>query len=125
MTKMTADLLSAWEDRNPPIILTTVDAEGMPNSIYATCVNNFGEDKLVVADNYFSKTRANLLNGTKGSILFMTNEGKPIQVKGTMSYETEGDIFTDMKCWNPEKHPGHAAAVLTVEEAYCGAEKLL
>mgnify|MGYP001611868964 CR=1 FL=1 len=122
---MTAELLTAWNERNGAVILTTVNAAGMPNSIYATCCNNFGEDKLVVADNYFSKTRANLLNGTKGSILFMTNAGKAVQIKGTMSYETEGAAFDDMKCWNPEKHPGHAAAVMTVEEAYSRAEKLL
>jgi len=30
-----------------------------------------------------------------------------------------------MKQWNPEKHPGHAAAALKVEEAYSGAERLL
>ena len=125
MTQMTAELLTAWNERNGAVILTTVNAAGMPNSIYATCCNNFGEDKLVVADNYFSKTRANLLNGTKGSILFMTNAGKAVQIKGTMSYETEGAAFDDMKCWNPEKHPGHAAAVMTVEEAYSRAEKLL
>jgi len=29
-----------------------------------------------------------------------------------------------MKSWNPEKHPGHAAAVLRVEEAFSGAKKL-
>ncbi len=29
------------------------------------------------------------------------------------------------KKWNPEKHPGHAAAALKVEEVYSGAEKLL
>jgi predicted pyridoxine 5'-phosphate oxidase superfamily flavin-nucleotide-binding protein len=97
----------------------------MPNSIYATCASNFGEDKLVIADNYFNKTRVNLINGTKGSLLFMTSEGKAVQVKGSMSCVTEGEIFDDMKCWNPEKHPGHAAAVLTVEEAYSGAEKLI
>ncbi len=125
MTKMSTELLAAWADRQPPVILTTVDGDGMPNSIYATCANHFGTDKLVIADNYFSKTRANLLKGTKGAILFMTKAGKPIQIKGTMTYQTEGEVFNDMKCWNPEKHPGHAAAVMMVEEAYCGAEKLL
>ncbi len=125
MAKLPNTLLAYWTDRKAPVILTTVDATGMPNSIYATCASNFGEDKLVIADNYFNKTRMNLQNGTKGSILFMTSEGKAVQVKGSMSYVTEGEIFDDMKCWNPEKHPGHAAAVLTVEEAYSGAEKLI
>lgn len=125
MAKLTKNLLTAWADRQAPVILTTVDGMGMPNSIYVTCASNFGEERLVIADNYFSKTRANLKNGTKGSILFMTKEGKAVQVKGSMSYVTDGEIFDDMKCWNPEKHPGHAAAVLEVEEAYSGVEKLV
>ena len=125
MTALSEKLLQAWETHDGPIILTTVNSEGMPNAIYATCVSHFGNDKLVVADNYFNKTRANLLNHTKGSILFMTKEGKAYQIKGTMSYYTEGAIYDDMKGWNPEHHPGHAAAVLTVEEAYSGGEKLL
>jgi len=29
-----------------------------------------------------------------------------------------------MKKWNPQKHPGHAAAALNVEEVSSGAEKL-
>jgi hypothetical protein len=37
----------------------------------------------------------------------------------------EGAIFEDMKKWNPEKHPGHAAAALKVEEVYKGAERLI
>jgi len=125
MTALPENLLQAWKNRNAPIILTTVDGDGMPNSIYATCAGNFGEDKLVVADNYFNKTRANIKTGTKGTILFMTTDNKAYQVKGTMSYQTEGAVYDDMKCWNPEQHPGHAAAVLTVEEAYSGGEKLL
>jgi hypothetical protein len=30
-----------------------------------------------------------------------------------------------MKKWLDPKMPGHAAAVLSVEEVYCGSEKLL
>jgi len=125
MTALSENLLQAWEDRDGPIILTTVDSEGSTNAIYATCVGHFGNDKLVVADNYFNKTRTNLLKHTKGSVLFMTKEGKAYQIKGAMSYHTEGAIYDDMKGWNPKQHPGHAAAVLTVEEAYSGSEKLL
>ena len=74
---------------------------------------------------YFDKTRSNILTGSKGAILFITNEDKAFQVKGTIEYQTEGDVFEDMKKWNPKQHPGHAAAILKVEEVYSGAEKLL
>lgn len=124
MTTLPKMIRDAWEDREGPIVLATVNKTGVPNIIYASCVGIFGEDKLVVADNYFDKTRANIQNGCKGALLFITKESKAYQMKGTLEYYTEGEIFDDMKKWNPEKNPGHAAAALVVEEVYSGAEKL-
>ena len=124
MTALPESIHEAWEDRNGPVILATVSPEGVPNIIYATCVGAFGNDRLVVADNYFDKTRANLQAGGRGSLLFLTSKGKAYQVKGTLEYHTAGEIFDHMKTWNPKKHPGHAAAALRVKEIYSGAEKL-
>ena len=125
MTALPEEVIKAWEDREGPIILSTVNGDGIPNAIYATCVSIFSEDTVVVANNYFSKTLENILAGSKGTILFITKEGKSYQIKGNIEYHKEGSVFEDMKKWNPEKHPGHAAAALKVEEAYTGAEKLL
>ena len=125
MATLPENVSKAWDNIEGPIVLTTVNKNGSPNSIYATCIKKFSEDKLVVADNYFSKTRANILDGSKGSILFITKEGKAFQVKGSISYEKEGEAFDDMKIWNDTKHPGIAATVLNVEEVYAGADKLL
>ena len=125
MSVLPEEVSKAWEERKGPIIFTTVDKNEVPNAIYATCVNKFAEDTIVIADNYFDKTRNNILEGSKGSILFITSEGKAFQVKGTIEYHKEGDIFEDMKKWNPKKHPGNAAAALKVEEVYSGAKRLL
>ncbi len=114
----------AWDDREGPVVLATVDTAGATNAIYATCVKKFSEDKLVVADNFFNKTRANIQGGSKGALLFITNEGKAYQVKGAIDYLTDGEIFDDMKAWNGDR-PGVAAAVVNVEEVFAGAEKLL
>ena len=115
----------AWGEMDGPVVLTTVDENNVPNSIYATCVGKFSDEALVVADNYFDKTRKNIKSNGRGSLLFITKEGKAFQVKGTIDYVTEGELFDFMKSWNPEKHPGHAAAVLKVEEVFSGSEKLL
>jgi len=115
----------AWDEKEGPVIFSTVSEDGIPNAVYVTCVAKYGEEMLVVADNYFDKTRKNIFSGSKGSMLFITGEGKSYQVKGSVEYHKEGDIFADMKKWNPTKHPGHAAVVLKIEEVYSGAEKLL
>ena len=126
MAKLPKAVSEAWENRKGALVLTTVDAAGVANSIYATCVSKFDEETIVVADNYFEKTRENILSGSKkGVILFITEEDKAYQIKGSLEYHKDGAIFDDMKSWNPEKHPGHAAAVLKVEEVYKGAGKLL
>lgn len=114
----------AWDNREGPVVFATVAPDGTPNIIYATCVAAFGNDRLVVADNYFDKTRHNLKAGSPGAILFMA-DGKAYQVKGSMEYHTDGELFDHMKSWNPEKHPGHAAAALVVEAVYSGSTKLL
>jgi predicted pyridoxine 5'-phosphate oxidase superfamily flavin-nucleotide-binding protein len=114
----------AWADREGPVILATVDEDGTPNIIYASCVGLFGDGRLVVADNYFDKTRRNLLRGGRGSLLFRTKKGKAYQVKGVVEYHQDGEVFEFMKGWNPPKHPGHAAAAVRAEAVYSGAERL-
>ena len=125
MAELPEKVSQAWENREGPIILSTVDGDGNPNAIYATCVSKFSEDTIVVANNYFSKTLKNILAGSKGSILFLTKEGEAYQIKGSIEYHTEGAVFDDMKKWNVKQNPGHAAAALKVEEVYSGADKLL
>lgn len=125
MVSLPENVRQAWEDREGPVILATVDDAGVPNIIYATCVSTFGDDRLVIADNYFDKTRKNILKGGKnGSILFMTKDGEAYQIKGTLEYHTEDEIYDHMKTWNPAKHPGHAAAALLIEKVFSGAKQL-
>lgn len=78
----------------------------------------------MIADNYFDKTRQNIHAGSLGAVLFITSEKKAYQLKGSIEYHENGPVFEDMKRWNPKQHPGHAATVLLVREAYTGAKKL-
>ena len=124
MTSLPENVRQACEDRDGPVILATVGADDAPNIIYASCVGVLGDDRIVVADNYFDKTRKNLLRGCKGAILFRDKKGKAYQIKGSLEYHTGGEVFDFMKTWNPPKHPGHGAAALRVEEVFSGAEKI-
>jgi uncharacterized protein len=115
----------AWEDRNGPSVFATANKKGIPNIVYVNSVATLCDDCFVVADNYFHKTRKNIFNGSKGALLFIDHGGKSYQVKGSLQYHTKGEVFDYMKTWNPSRHPGHAAVVLSIEEAYSGAEELL
>jgi uncharacterized protein len=125
MTNGMEILTQAWEKREGPSILATVDATGKPNVIYVGEIRLVPGEGFIVADNYFSKTRANIQNGTQGAILFLTKERKSFQVKGPLTYHTEGPIFENMRSWHDPKYPGVGATVLRLEAAFSGAEKLL
>ena len=56
MATLPENVSQAWEDREGPIILATVNEGGIPNAIYATCVSKYNESTIVIANNYFSKT---------------------------------------------------------------------
>jgi hypothetical protein len=117
-------IAKAWENREGPAVFVTVDAAKTPNAIYVGEIRYVPGEGFIVADNYFSKTRANIKSGTRGAILFLTKERKSFQVKGTLTYHTDGPIFANMQSWHDPKHPGVAATLLRIEEAYSGAEKL-
>ena len=125
MTALPEEASKAWDNRKSPVVLTTIDKNGNPNSIYATCASKYNEETIVVANNKFVKTLENILSGSKGSILFITEELKSYQIKGELEYHESGDIFDNMKEWNPQRLPGYGAAALIVKEVFTGAEKLL
>ncbi len=124
MPKLPQIILDEFPNLIKAPVITTVSESGIPNSIYATCVSIYDEEKILIANNFFSKTLANIKDGCKGGFLFLTEEGTSYQLKGTYTHTTEGELFDDMKTWNPEKLPGVGVAVLDVEEIYSGAKKI-
>jgi len=125
MAELPENARTAWENREGPVVLTTVDSDGKPNSIYVSCVKKISDSQIVVANNKMSKTQANIKTGSPATILYITKEKKSFQLKGSVTYLTEGDIYDDMKNgWLDKKYPGHAAVVIQVEDVYSGAEKL-
>jgi len=126
MAKLTEAASKAWEARQGPCVLTTVDSKRNPNSVWVTNVNKIADDKIVIADNKFCKTRDNIIEGSKVSLLYITAEKEAYQIKGTADYLTEGPIYDDMKKgWLDPKFAGHGAVVINVEEVFKGAEKLV
>lgn len=125
MVKLPEIAVKAWDEHEGPVVFTTVDKKGTPNTIYVSCVQRIGDDKIVVANNKMHKTLENIKAGTKAGILYITKDKKAFQVKGSLTYFTDGDIYDDMKNnWLDKKYPGHGAVVLTIEAVYSGAEKL-
>jgi len=125
MAKLPEIASQAWENREGPVVLTTVDSKGTPNSIYVTCVRKSSDEEIVVADNKMNKTQANILAGNPVSLLYLSKERKAFQLKGSVEYRTSGKEFDEMKNgWLDKKYPGNAAVIFHIEAVYSGAEKL-
>jgi predicted pyridoxine 5'-phosphate oxidase superfamily flavin-nucleotide-binding protein len=82
MAFLPENVRQAWEDRDGPTILATVSEDGVPNVIYVTCVGVFGNDRLVVADNYFDKTR---FTGVRDRCCSATRRAKRTRSRGAWS----------------------------------------
>jgi predicted pyridoxine 5'-phosphate oxidase superfamily flavin-nucleotide-binding protein len=96
----------AWENREGQVVFTTVDSKRVPNSIYVTWVKKISDDRMVIADNKMNKTRANIIAGSAASLLYITKEKKAFQLKGSLEYQTSGEIFDEMKNgWLDKKYP--------------------
>jgi len=123
MASLNESARKAWENRQGPCILTTVSPDKTPNSIYVTCVSQFGDDAILVADNFFSKTRDNVKKGGIASLLYMGADGTAIQIKGRVEYQTQGPAFDDMKKWNGSR-PGVGVALVKIDSVFNGSKQL-
>ena len=75
----------AWDERKGPIVFTTVDKNGVPNAIYATCVSKFDEDTLVIADNFFDKTRRIFFQGVRGVFFLLLMKIRHFKLRGALN----------------------------------------
>ena len=124
------EVRAAWDDRQSPSVIATVDEDGTPNVIWVNCMillddgRLSGDARIGIANNFFSKTLVNLLRGSRGSLLIRTSEGRPYQMKGRFEYHTEGEVFEGMKAWNQPDRPGKGTAVLHIDEVHRGSNQV-
>lgn len=101
------------------LAFATSTPDGRPNCVAVSDVRIL-EEKIIIADNFFNKTRINLDQNPKVSLAFWSPDGKQgYQIKGTAQIFTQGKNknFLDTI---PE-HNGYAkkaAIVVTVTEIW-------
>lgn len=125
MAKFNQRVREAWDNKEANLAFATVDRRGIPNVVWVACVRSIDDERVLIVNNYFHKTLENTLSGSMGSLLFIAPEREAYQIKGTLSYHTDDDIYDDMKAWLDPKYAGVGAVVLKVTEIYYGAEKIV
>lgn len=125
MDKNKETFVTAWKNKKGPAVFTTVNSAGLANSIYVSCIEINDEADIIIADNYFHKTSQNIADGSKGVVLFITNDDTSYQAKGEITCHETGSAYDFMKSWNPTKLPGNRAIVLHISELYSGATQII
>jgi predicted pyridoxine 5'-phosphate oxidase superfamily flavin-nucleotide-binding protein len=121
MVKMPPDVRETLE-KQKPIPIATASKNGDPNVIFVGLLKIVDDETLMLADNFFFKTAANLTENPKISILCYNSETKKsFQLKGTATVDKEGKNFNEMRNWvhgiNP-KLPAKACVMVKVDEIY-------
>ncbi|MDR3706681.1 MAG: pyridoxamine 5'-phosphate oxidase family protein [Capsulimonadaceae bacterium] len=125
MARIPENVYKALQDLDTPAVFTTVDPNGNPNAAYVMLVKVDNPEIVLLNDSVFTKTRANILTGSRGSVVFLTADHKAYQIKGNLKYHTSGPLFDHMRSVVEEIHARVAAVELIADEVYEGADKLL
>lgn len=121
MVKMPPEVKEALA-KQKPIPIATATKDGTPNVIFIGLMKILDDETLLLADNFFLKTAANLSENPRISVLCYDSETKrSYQIKGSAKTYKAGPIFEEMRKWvhgvNP-KLPAKAAVVVKVEAVY-------
>ena len=107
-----------------PVVFATASREGVPNAIWASCCKLLDDGRFVIADNYFDKTRANVMENQRVAVTALSDEVGSVQIKGRCARLTQGPEYEDMLKWVSEKHPRRAACVIAIDEVWNGSTKI-
>lgn len=125
MARIPEVVYKALQELESPAVFSTADPDGNPNAAWVMLVKIDNPEIVLLNDSVFTKTRANILSGSRGSVVFLTADHKAYQIKGALRYHTSGPLFEYMRRVVEEIHARVAAVELVVDEVYEGADKLL
>jgi predicted pyridoxine 5'-phosphate oxidase superfamily flavin-nucleotide-binding protein len=121
MVKITPDIKELFE--KAIIAFSTASKLGVPNTVAVACCKVVSENQVLITDNFFNKSRQNLLENDSVSLAFwnveQSLEGAGYQFKGTAEVFTNGiykDMVDKMECNHGLAHK--AGILVTISEIW-------
>jgi hypothetical protein len=123
MAKMTERMQELFNKvRN--VVVATATPDGKPNAVPIGAKKIIDAETILISDQYFNKTVANMKANPRVSVMFW--EGREgYQLKGIATIETSGPRYEDTARWIDELsaklgHPlkSKGAVILKIEEIY-------
>ena len=101
MAKMTERVMELFK-KVPIVILATATEDGTPNAVPVGAKKIIDSETILISDQFFNKTLANLKANPKIAISFWeSHEG--YQLKGTVTIETSGKLYEETAAWVAER----------------------
>ncbi|MBT62054.1 MAG: hypothetical protein CML13_02435 [Puniceicoccaceae bacterium] len=125
MIQLPQEILEAWEVRDPVAVFTTVDGDGVPNTIYVSMCALRADGRILIGDVHFSKTFDNLQAGRpEVAFLFFAKDHSAYQLKGQVRYASEGPLFEEGQCLAKPEFRLKGVVEIQITQAYKGSEQL-
>jgi uncharacterized protein len=83
------------------VYLATASKKGIPNAVPIGAFKLLDDETLLISDQFFNKTLANLKENPHAAVTFWGEKGG-FQVKGTTTIHTNDEIFTNDAAWVKE-----------------------
>lgn len=123
MAKMTERMKELFT-KVPTAVLTTATIDGIPNAVPVGAKKIIDDETILISDQYFNKTLANLKSNPQAAVTFWEgHEG--YQLKCSITIETQGARFEETAKWiealgNKAGHPlqSKGAVILNIKEIY-------
>lgn len=109
-------------EKQTEIPIATASLDGTPNVAFVGFLKVLNDETIMISDNFFKKTAANLKNNPR--IAFVVYDGytkKSYQIKGSVKIDISGDYYNAMVGWVDSIMPDlpkKAAVIVHVEEVY-------
>jgi hypothetical protein len=81
------------------VFLATASIQGVPNVVPIGFARPIDDETILIADNYMNKTRKNLDENPKLSLIVSDAKTFPYQVKGTVEIFESGEYFDQVVDW--------------------------
>lgn len=100
--------------------LATSSRAGVPNVCSVGAKYLLDDETIIIVDNYFKKTLANILENPVVAILVRSGK-ESFQIKGRCRYVTSGPVYEQARKWMKEKkdtYPAKGALEIKIEEIF-------
>ncbi|WP_292426168.1 pyridoxamine 5'-phosphate oxidase family protein [Methanoregula sp.] len=103
MVKLTSEIRESLAGTKI-VYFATASKKGVPNAVPIGAFKLLDDETMLISDQYFNKTLANLKENPQAAVSFWGEKGG-FQIKGTVTIHTGDKIFNDDVAWVKELKP--------------------